>query len=67
MKHNRTLGLALIIIGVVANNYAFFHDLLWQDYGAIIMGWRTWLLALAGIATTLIGLAMIVRGRPPTA
>jgi hypothetical protein len=64
VSHNRSLGPILVVTGLVANNYAFLHDLLWQDFDTIVMGWR-WLLAAAGVATALIGFAMISRGRTP--
>ena len=42
MFQNRKLGAALIIIGLLANNYVYLHDLIFGTYeeleGAIVLG-----------------------------
>ncbi len=54
MLKDKRLGLALIIVGVLANNYVYFHDLILDKHeGAILLGLRGWI----GIAVTLIVIA----------
>ncbi len=56
MLKNKRLGLALIVVGVLANNYVYLHDLvLGRHEGAILLGW----IAGTGIVVTL---GMIVAG-----
>ncbi len=51
---DKRLGLALIIIGVLANNYVYLHDLILDRHeGAIFLGPRGW----TGIVVTLIVIA----------
>lgn len=64
MLANRRLGTALIIIGVLANNYVYLHDVvLGTHQGAIELGW----LGAVGIVVTLVvialGLIMLLRSR----
>ena len=52
MKMN--LGAVLVIVGVLANNYVYLHDLLWQTPGGyIILGQKSG----AAIAFSLIVIA----------
>ncbi len=65
---NRTLGLAFIIIGVLANNYVYLHDLILDKHaGAIHLGWPSWV----GIGVTLLvvafGIFILVRSQAPAA
>ena len=54
MLKDKRLGLALIIVGVLANNYVYLHDLILDKHeGAILLGPRGWI----GIVATLIVLA----------
>ncbi len=54
MLEDKRLGLALIIIGVLANNYVYLHDLVVDNYeGAILLGPNGW----TGIVATLIVIA----------
>ena len=54
MLEDKRLGLALIIIGVLANNYVYLHDLILDSYeGAILLGPNGW----TGIVVTLIVIA----------
>ncbi len=40
MLKDKRLGLALIINGVLANNYVYLHDLILDKHeGAILLGW----------------------------
>ncbi len=54
MLEDKRLGLALIIIGVLANNYVYLHDLILDKHeGRILLGQRGWM----GIVVTLIVIA----------
>ncbi len=55
MLKDKRLGLALIIVGVLANNYVYLHDLILDKHeGAILLGPRGWI----GIVVTLIAIAI---------
>ena len=61
MFENRRLGAALIIIGVLANNYVYLHDLLLGTHqGAIMLGWIAALLIIATLAVTAVGLMIVM-------
>ncbi len=54
MLKDKRLGLVLIIVGVLANNYVDLHDLILdKQEGAILLGPRGWI----GIVVTLIVIA----------
>ncbi len=54
MLKDERLGLALIIIGVLANNYVYLHDLILDNHeGLISLGRNGWI----GIVVTLIIIA----------
>ncbi len=54
MLKDKRLGLALTIVGVLANNYVYLHDLILDKHeGAILLGPRGWI----GIVVTLIVIA----------
>ncbi len=64
MFQNRKLGAALIIIGVLANNYVYLHDLIFGTYeyyeaGAIVI--------IASLAVTAVGLMIVMQSQAPTA
>ncbi len=64
MFEDKRLGLALIIIGVLANNYVYLHDLILDKHeGAILLGPTGWI----GIVVTLIviagGLVILLRSQ----
>ena len=71
MFQNRQLGAALIIIGVLANNYVYLHDLFFGKYeefeGAIVLGWLAALLIIATLVVTAVGLMIVMRSHAPTA
>lgn len=62
---NEILGLTLTIIGVLANNYVYLHDIVLNKHGdgIIMLGWKSGV----GIAVTLvvvaIGLVILMRSR----
>ena len=64
MLEDKRLGLALIIVGVLANNYVYLHDLILdKNEGVILLGPRGWI----GIVVTLIviaaGVAILLRSQ----
>lgn len=66
MFQNRKLGAALIVAGVLANNYVYLHDLVIGTYdqefeGAIVLGRVAALLILATLAVTAAGLLIVLR------
>ncbi len=65
MLEDKRLGLALIIIGVLANNYVYLNDLILDKHeGAIVVGPTGWI----GIVVTLIviagGVIILLRSQP---
>jgi len=72
MFQNRKLGAALIVIGVLANNYVYLHDLIFETYeqqlkGAIVLGWVAAVLIIASLVVTAVGLMIVTRSHAPTA
>jgi hypothetical protein len=61
MLENRALGIWAIIVGVVLNNLAYAIDLMKDDTGVIIMGTKSLLGVLVGIALILYGLFVLLR------
>ncbi len=52
MGQKKKLGWALIVVGVLANNYVYLHDIVTNGHGgAILLGWH------AGVA---IGVTLVV-------
>lgn len=59
----RNTALLLAIVGVVAVNYAYLHDVIWQtNDGFIVMGLKSYAIALAGTVAVLAG-AFVGLGR----
>lgn len=65
MLQNRRLGAALVILGVLANNYVYWHDVILGKYenfeGAIVLGWLATVLILATLAIIALGLGILWR------
>lgn len=61
MRVNSTVGLIILILGLVILNYGYLHDLFWQDADFIVMGVRSYLAVLVGIVVTLVGAMAILR------
>ncbi len=62
MLKNKTVSLALVIIGVLANNYVYLHDLVLDTHdGAILLGWRSWVGIVVTLIVIAIGIVMLVR------
>ncbi len=71
MFQNRKLGAASIILGVLANNYVYLHDLIFGKYeefdGAIVLGWLAAVLIVATLAVTAVGPTVVMRSHAPIA
>ena len=66
MTRRMQLGVALIVAGVLANNYIFFHDLIFDKHaGAIYLGWRSYLALVVALAAVAAGLVMLLRTDAP--
>jgi hypothetical protein len=64
MFDNRKLGTALIIIGVLANNYVYLHDVvLGTHQGMIDLGWLGAIGIVITLVVTALGLIMLQRSR----
>ncbi len=65
MLENRNLGAALVVIGVLANNYAYLHDLIFGKYeeleGAIVLGWLATIGIVVTLVVTALGLYILMR------
>ncbi|MBO6783456.1 MAG: hypothetical protein JJ899_09340 [Alphaproteobacteria bacterium] len=58
------LGLLLIVVGVLAVNYAYLHDIVWQTQnGFIVMGIKSYMLAIGGTIVVLAGGVLRGAGR----
>ncbi|MGE0253664.1 MAG: hypothetical protein AB7N54_14355 [Alphaproteobacteria bacterium] len=64
MSGRRGIGWLILVVGLLANNYAYLHDLItWSNGGAIYMGLKSGLLAIAGLVAILAGAWLIARDR----
>ncbi len=64
MLKNRKLGLPLIIIGVLANNYVYLHDLILDKHeGAILLGPRGWIGIVVTVIVIAIGMVILLRSQ----
>ena len=62
MLKNKTLGLVLVIIGVLANNYVYLHDLVLDKHeGAILLGSQSWVGIVVTLIVIAIGIVVLVR------
>ncbi len=68
MNRQTLRGVALIVVGVVANNYIYFHDLVFDKHqGAILLGWWSFTGIIICLAVIAIGAVMVVREVETTA
>ncbi len=68
MNSQTMRGVVLIVAGVVANNYVYFHDLVFDKHqGAIMLGWWSYIGIIACLAVIVVGAAMVVRAGETTA
>lgn len=50
------IGLGLLVVGILLNQYGFLHDLVWNKHdGAIYMGMQSYLAIGAGLAAVVGG------------
>ena len=62
MDKSRTWGLVVIIIGVLANNYVYLHDLILDTHeGMILLGWKAGIGIIVTLAVIFIGLVLLLR------
>lgn len=60
----KTLGLFLIILGVLANNVVYLQDL-WLGQDSITLdGWRAYGGLLVSIVVIIVGMVLLARSRP---
>ncbi len=64
MLEDKRLGLALIIVGVLANNYVYLHDLILDKHeGAILLGPDAWIGIVVTLIVIAIGMAILLRSQ----
>lgn len=62
MAKNRSLGLVLIILGVLVNNYAYVTDIVGNSHeGLIYMGSKGVIAALLGLLSIALGVVLLMR------
>jgi hypothetical protein len=62
MAKNRSLGVVLIILGVLVNNYAYVTDIVGNSHeGLIYMGSRGIVAAVLGVLAIALGVVSLVR------
>lgn len=58
----RSLGVILIILGVLTNNYAYITDIVGNTHeGLIYLGWRGMVAAATGLVAVFLGMAALLR------
>ncbi len=60
MLESKRTGLVLIILGVLANNYVYLHDL-FRGEEAIGLGSTGWILIVLALVVIVIGLGIVRR------
>ncbi len=64
MLKDKRLGLALIIVGVLANNYVYLHDLILDKHeGAILLGWISGVGVIVTYVVIAIGVVILLRAQ----
>ena len=64
MLKNNTLGLVLVILGVLANNYVYLHDLILDKHeGMIFVGWQGGAAIIATLVVVAVGVIIIWASR----
>ena len=74
MERNKMVGYALVVIGVLANNYVYLHDLVFDKHdGMIFLGWQAGVAIVLTLVVVAVGLFVVWRaeaeaeGAPPGA
>ncbi|MEW5703852.1 MAG: hypothetical protein AB1781_04610 [Pseudomonadota bacterium] len=63
MTKNTKMGLGLIFLGLLVNNFSFLYDVLLNTSdGWIFLGWKAQLGVAVGALAVLVGLGLICRG-----
>ncbi len=63
LKDNR-FGPAFIIVGVLANNYVYLHDLILDKHeGAILLGWIGGVGVIVTLVVIAIGVVILLRAQ----
>ncbi len=62
MLKDKRLGLALIIVGVLANNYVYLHDLV-VGMDAILLGPRGMIGIIVTLVVIVIGMVILLRSQ----
>ncbi len=66
MAKNRSLGVVLIILGVLVNNYAYVTDIVGNSHeGLIYMGSRGIAAAVLGLLAIALGVVALLRASRP--
>ncbi len=64
MLKDKRLGLVLIIVGVLANNYVYLHDLILDKHeGAILLGWISGIGVIVTLVVIAIGMIILLRAQ----
>ena len=62
MLKNRTVGLVLIIIGILANNYVYLHDLVvGRPQDQILLGFYSAIGIVVALLVVALGLVILMR------
>ncbi len=64
MLKDKRLGLTLIIVGVLLNNYVYLHDLILDKHeGAILLGPGDWVVIVLTLIVIADGVAIVLRSQ----
>ena len=64
MLKDKRVGLKLIIVGVLANNYVYLHDLILDKHeGAILLGQRGWIGIVVALIVIADGVVIVLRSQ----
>lgn len=67
MERQQKFGWALVVIGVLANNYVYLHDIVTGGHGgAILLGWKAVVAIILTLVVVAIGLTMAWRAQAKT-
>ena len=62
MEQKKMWGCALVVVGVLANNYVYVHDLVLDKHdGLILLGWQSVVAIVVTLIVVAVGLIMAWR------
>ena len=62
MERKKLFGWSLVVIGVLANNYVYLHDIVTDGHnGAILLGWKAATALILTLVVIAIGLILAWR------